>query len=763
MEEQVPGRPFSFQTPAVSANDSTIPLSSPPRLLPSATASLSRFPPPVRFDNSDNSRVNFPQNLNASPTRQRSGIEGVAVRSPPPPPVNARPPLGPPSPSIFVRARRFRQYAAAAYSEGNRTALTESLVQLCSDFDGEVRDRIRGDSENFDFDRAWNQAGEDLSSSLSEATGANSSAVQNSLAATGGDVSMSLLDLLHSTGDPVIESCAVQASAGIVARRQEAASAEAFRHALAEANTNPDDASAEDVAGALDALQQRMSRAAFLRLLGHCYRPGSRSPLAHGPMRAGGDDPADYGDERDDGGPGDGDGDSDGDGDGDGDSGGDGSQGSGDDDTTPISSAKKREKGNLVPTASSSDANESAVRMVREPMMWKEGTAPTGGFELETFQTVYNDWFSIMSGVKRGTGWTFKSRIDASLVPGIRGNLLMSPGEWDKASDEEILKKIMKNLNFRHSDYYHSQLELTTMPYPAPDPASINCDEIVASSYKSTTNKMLYIIDQARKNGVKFRWSNVKKCYKDAIKGYASLERFFNRKDHQSLDEVVSYTNRKMKKMTQITSLRKHDRALAGRAAGVRSDIGGGKHESSEATPPSRGRGRRGRGRGGRGGGGLNERSGVDKRRDEFSRSNDHKSKDEASAKKLSSAYAKEDALPRGRYWHKRTPFCPSEGACSCKFCQGCGWHGQGSHWHDRPRCRATAHPLFVKEGYFHEKHPDKLNIYQDSSASLRVMMGEPTYHSGPTAPADLRGVSASSGNPGCAYCPGPQAPRPQS
>jgi hypothetical protein len=645
------------------------------------------------------------------------------------------PPLEPPSSSIFARARRFRQFAATAYSEGNHVALTERLVQLCSDLDGEVRDRIRGDSENFDFDQAWNQAGEDLSSSLREATGANSAAVQNSLAATGGDVSMSLLDLLHLTGDPIIESCAVEASASIAARRQEAASTDVLHRAMAAAGTVPDEASAEDVTRAFETLQQSMPPEAFLRLLGHCYRPGSRDPLTYSHP---GDD--------DDGG----------------DSDGDESQKSNGGGTPPTSPSKKRGKGgSVVPLASFSDANESAVRMIREPMMWKEGTAPTGGFELETFQAVYNDWFSIMSGVKKGTGWTFKSRIEANLVPGIRGNLLMSPEDWDNASDEEILRKIMKNLNFRHSDYYHSQLELCTMPFPAPDPTSINCDEITARSYKSTTNKMLYIIDQARKNGVKFRWSNVKKCYKDAIRGYTSLERFFNRRDHQSLDEAVSYTNRKMKKLAQSTSLKKHDKALAGRAAGVRSDIGGGKQEPSEATPSSRGRGHRGRGRGGRGGSGLNERSsGIDKRRDDSSRGSDHRSKDEATAKRLSSAYAKEDSLPRGRYWHKRTPFCPADGACSCKFCQGCGWHGQGSHWHDRPRCRATANPLFVKEGYFHEKHPDMLNIYQDSSASLRMMMGESTPLPGSTTPANLRSVAAGGGNQGCAHCPGPSASR---
>jgi hypothetical protein len=396
--------------------------------------------------------------------------------------------------------------------------------------------------------------------------------------------------------------------------------------------------------------------------------------------------------------------------------------------------------------------------MVREPMMWKEGTAPAGGYELATFQAVYNDWFAIMSGMKKGTGWSFKSRIDANLLPGVRGNLLLSSEEWDSLSDEEVLRKIMKNLNFNHSDYYHSQLELCDMPRPAPDPTSISYDEVTATSHKIMTNKMLYVIDQAHKNGVKFRWQNVKKCYKDAIRGYPSLERFLNRKDHQTLDEVVSYANKKMKKMTSITSLKKHDKEASARAASIRHDISGGKHEPSGATPPShRGRGRRGRGRGGRGGG-LDERSGIDKRHSDHSRSGDSKHKD-ADAKKLSAAYAKEDSLPRGRYWHKRTPFCPSEGACSNKFCQGCGWHGQGSHWHDRPRCKATSNPLYVKEGYFHDKHPDKLNIYQDSSASLRVMMGEENNSSTSSASANLRSVAGGGTNPSCAHCAGPPQP----
>lgn len=287
----------------------------------------------------------------------------------------------------------------------------------------------------------------------------------------------------------------------------------------------------------------------------------------------------------------------------------------------------------------------------------------------------------------------------------------------------------MKNLNFNHTDYYHSQLDVLNMPQPPPDPMAPASDDVVAKSYKLLTNKMLYIVDQARKNSVKFRWANLKRTYKRAIRGYTRLERLMDRKEHKNLDAVVSYTNIKLKKRITVTQEKRHEAEILARAAGVRSDIQGGKHESSHATPARHGRGgsnHRGRGRGGRGGSSsqLDDRSGIHKQQHRPSHG-DSKSNDDAYAKKLSAAYAKEDALPKGRYWHKRTPYCPAEGACSAKFCQGCGWHGSGPHWHDRPKCKATKNEQFVKEGYFHDKHPDKLNLFTTSSASLRTMMGE--------------------------------------
>ncbi len=78
-----------------------------------------------------------------------------------------------------------------------------------------------------------------------------------------------------------------------------------LNQALEEIGADPDAASADDVEFALGSLQQRMPHPAFMRLLGHCYRPGSRKPLA--PPRSGGD-------ERDGGNDDDGDGDDDEDG-----------------------------------------------------------------------------------------------------------------------------------------------------------------------------------------------------------------------------------------------------------------------------------------------------------------------------------------------------------------------------------------------------------------------------------------------------------------
>ena len=114
-----------------------------------------------------------------------------------------------------------------------------------------------------------------------------------------------------------------------------------------------------------------MPQQAFLRLLGHCYRPGSRKPLAS--PRSGGDE---------------GDGGNDDDGDGD-----DDEDGSDDDsrDKSPARTPKKKKNKTteaLVPSAPPQGAQDSAVRMVREQIIWKEGIAPTGGFELETCASV---------------------------------------------------------------------------------------------------------------------------------------------------------------------------------------------------------------------------------------------------------------------------------------------------------------------------------------------------------------------------------------
>jgi hypothetical protein len=580
-----------------------------------------------------------------------------------------------------------------------------------------------------------------MSSSLSAATGATPAAVENSLAATGGDPSLSLLDLLHSTGDPFVEGCAAEASTMLHSRRQLEAGQGTIRRAVIERGLNPETVSADDMTEVLGDLQQQLSPEAFLRLLGYSYRPGSRAPLL--PRPDGRDDYYEEGSDEE--------------GEGDGDGG-----GSEESDSSRRRKPKRRASPPPRERFPMADASGRGSVTVREPKMWVEGTAPTGGFELETFQVVYDDWFSIMSGLGKGSGCTFKSRIDSSLVPGIRGNLKLSPEQWDDIDDEELVRKIMKNLNFNHSDYYHSQLDFLTMPQPPPDPLLLASDDVIARSYKLMSNKMLYILDQARKNSVKFRWHNVKSTYKQAIRGYTRLERLLNRKDFKDLDKVVSYTNSKLKKRITVTQEKRHEADILARAAGARSDIQGGKHESSQATLPSRGRGgsHRGRGRGGRGGSGgqLDERSGIDKRHGHRPHGSqaDAKSQDEALAKRLSVAYAREDTLPKGRYWHKRTPFCPAEGACSAKFCQGCGWHGSGPHWHDRPKCKAYKHEQFVKEGYFHDKHPDKLNLFTERSASLKVMMGEapPQTATFAGAHAGFPGAHAgTSANSPCTHC----------
>ena len=659
----------------------------------------------------------------------------------PPPP--ARPSM-PPTSSVFVRARAFRARAVQACAALNRHEMVGAASELCGAIDAEVQERMNS-VPPAQFEQAWGQAGVELSAALVEATGSTPSAVADSLNASEGDPSISLLDLLHSKGNSFIESCAAEASVQL----QEDRRSRSFRRFMSSYFPDVDPNSEE----ALRVLQDNVTPEAMYRLLGHGYRPGSRQPLSsypsanlplnanpdqrrvdghHGPQDAacspgrpeqddeeeeeeGSDDP-----EEDEG-------DSEG--------------------AESVGDKRKSKKSN------DNEGEGRGLRMIRDPMKWVDGTPPTGGFELETFQAVYDDWLSVVSGLEKGCGCTFKSRIDHKLIPGIRGNLRLTPKEWKEIGDEALISKISKKLNFNHSDYYHSQFEVISMPYPPPDPMCITSDSVIATDYKMMTNRMLYILDQARTNGVTFRWSNVKKSYKKAIRGYVRLERLSDRRDFDSLDAIVSYTNKKLKKRITLDKQKQHESEVQGRVAGVRSDVNGGKSEPSEATPP-RGRGGRGqlrgRGRGSFGGrGGFSDRAGIQKKDSGQAKG----SKDEVSAKRMSQAYAKEDTLPRGRYWHKRTPFCPAEGACSAKFCQGCGYHGTPGNWHDRPKCRTCKHPDFVQDGYFHDKHPDKLNLFTDKSASLRMMMGETTAVATPTSPAHLRGVSGGADGGSCQHC----------
>jgi len=663
----------------------------------------------------------FRQSLPGASTNERR------VPNTPPPPV--RPPAQPPG-SIFLRARRFRHHAIQACSDLDGQALVGGIGDLCESIDNEMQGRLNSVPQEF-FEQEWQQAGLDLSAALVEATGSTPAAVSDSLNANEGDPSVSLLDLLHSKGNSFIEGCAAEASSLLQAERQ----SRSLRRFMTTYFPGLDPNSAEG----RQTLQSNLPADVLYRILGHSYRPGSRPPfqppsspthdrLPHRSFPRWEEEEQ----EEDD------------DGDGGGDS---------DDEAEAGDKRKtKTSKSRLQPP----QQEGKGVRVIKDPMMWVEGTAPDGGFELETFEAVYNDWLSVVSGLEKGSGCTFKSRIDHKLIPGVRGNLLLSPEEWDDIDDDALIAKISKKLNFNHSDYYHSQFDVISMPYPPPDPLAVTSDAEIATDYKVMTNKMLYILDQARKNGVTFRWSNVKRAYKKAIRGYLRLERLFDRKEFNSLDEVVSYSNRKLKKNITLVNQKKHEAKMQARAAGVRSDVGGGKSEPSGATPP-RGRGGRGQSRG-RGRGGFNirgghsqDQAGVHKKDSRGDR--DKGPKDEAAAKRLSQAYAKEDGLPRGRYWHKRTPFCPADGACSAKFCQGCGYHGTPGNWHDRPKCRTCHHTDFVKDGYFHEKHPDKLNLFTDKSASLRTMMGDASAipSSAPSEQAHYRGASGD--GKACQHC----------
>ena len=381
------------------------------------------------------------------------------------------------------------------------------------------------------------------------------------------------------------------------------------------------------------------------------------------------------------------------------------------------------------------------------PANWVDGDPPEAGFYLETFMRIYQQYTSFMR-LHRNTGLTFRSLIQPCLKP----TVLMELGvpSISKLSQNDLLRRIKERLGFCEEDYYTRKLELLKLPH---------CDQNRAASlykaFRKLSSPMLRIIAEAKEGGVKLRTTNISRIFKNHIRGFPSLERWFSSRRFESFSQAMRHISTQIHDRIAKEMEEHHDDMIVrGQVAGARSDIRGGKSESGQGGQqrPNRGSGRAQTSgakpsHDNRAGGGSSAGGGF--RSDRHSSTNapansryPHPRSDKEEAA-FQAAMAKERALPQGMYFHPRGPFC-KENPCRAKVCQGCNYHADSEgKGHVRPNCRCKDHPQFVATGYFHEAHPGRQGALSMPRQHDNANVQNNSRHSAPPrSPAQVRFVA---------------------
>lgn len=346
----------------------------------------------------------------------------------------------------------------------------------------------------------------------------------------------------------------------------------------------------------------------------------------------------------------------------------------------------------LLDKRSRSDNN--GLLASKTPSFWDLGKAPTGGYFAQTFSRVYGEFRQFKSVFGRKTGVTFKKLIMEDMIPMVRDDLKISRKEWKAIPDKELIKKLKLRLGFRERDAYIAELEACPRL-----PSGLKDVTVLNTKFKEMAARMLSICERARKHGVKLQRPSCKHVFSEAVKNCYRVNQWFRLHPFKSIGESVRLINSKLSDRLASAAEQRHENAMdEARLNGVRHQIGSGTTEGSSAPD----RPRKGQGKGG------------------ISKNDNPRQKDKADrdkhAKKMDALYKIENDLPKGRYWHLKTPFCDGDN-CTLKICQGCGKHQVvGQAWHDRPRCNCRKHPDFVETGYFHEKWPNRISIHAKPS-----------------------------------------------
>jgi hypothetical protein len=349
----------------------------------------------------------------------------------------------------------------------------------------------------------------------------------------------------------------------------------------------------------------------------------------------------------------------------------------------------------LAMKRNSGRSDNNGLLATKTPSFWDLGQPPVGGYFAETFKKIYVEFRQFKKVFGKKTGVSFKNLIMPDMIPTIRHNLKLSEKRWKKIEDNELVKKLKARLGFKQRDAYIAELEACPrLKAGVRDMSELNV------KFQTLASSMLAICARAKTNGVELKSSSCKHVFSEAIKDCYRINQWFRLKPFSSIGSSVRHINSKLQVRLASAAEQKHENSMdeaRARSNGVRSQVGDGKSESSDA--PDRRRGQKGKGSPGK-----PRAGGIDKDKDKAER--------DKNAQKMDALYRIENALAKGRFWHMKTPFCSGDN-CTMKYCQGCGTHQiEGKPWHDRPRCNCRKHPEFVETGYFHEKFPNRLSIH---------------------------------------------------
>jgi hypothetical protein len=337
------------------------------------------------------------------------------------------------------------------------------------------------------------------------------------------------------------------------------------------------------------------------------------------------------------------------------------------------------------------DGNGNGMLASKPPSFWGLGKPPSGGYFPETFNKIYNEYRQFRSVFGSNTGLSFKRLITEEMQPTVRRDLKLTRSQFRKIDSKVLVSKLKKRLCFHKRDVYVAELEACPrIPAHIKDISALNV------AFKDLSSKMLDVVERAHRHGVRLRKSSCKHILGQAVKNSYRLSQWFHLSRFKSIGESVRKINTKLQRRLSTDAEKRHEQtADQAMHNGVRQQLGEGHVEGSSA--PERPR---------KGGAAKPGPKGG------ISKQDAPRLSPEEYAKKMDALYRVENALEKGRHFHKHGPFCNSPTNCTLKFCQGCGEHQvEGKPWHDRPKCRCRKHPDFVATGYWHDKWPNRLGL----------------------------------------------------